>query len=413
MIKSGSAHNLILSKKVDSLLYKKFLDLKKLENEQKYCNIICEYNAIPYLYLCNEYSDVRTEDGAISIIFEFFASYADPANQLNQGNLTFSQIDEANSTMGLLELLAFCHFWNIYPNYITRQEISQTMRLIMKKGSPLKSGLNLDDFCDLLCYFSIILYDKIKINNRENIKKSHYINISNNVKTGIKIKLFLKYFKLDDKQYAMKEISRLKNVNEKLDANYLVACSDKKNKKNIIKNKPMKLGWSTKVEKEINQLTKQDYMIIHKNIRQNVKNDWRRFMDISLDIKKIYINNKYNYRYRIRVKNSYKKLIKITVNCDSKIFIIKYNKNKYIPYGIETPIYININYNKIRNDLYTYMNREDIVFINVMGNEKFSNHYLWTYNIPVYINIKPTQNSENIPFRIKDILPRSVKPDCL
>eukprot|EP01084_Bolivina_argentea_P232512 391875_1 len=132
-------------------------------NKSNLYALTCYYDAIPYLKDCRErYCCVRDEDGPLTVIFDCFAEAIEPVKQVNNNKLTFDQINEANETICLLELLMFCDLWNITNiAIISRFEISALLRITLKLYPELNKGvLNNDAFCDLLCFLAIVVYSR-------------------------------------------------------------------------------------------------------------------------------------------------------------------------------------------------------------------------------------------------------------
>ena len=123
-------------------------------------------------------------------------SPVEPVKQLNNNKLTFGQIDEANTTICLVELLMFCEFWGITRKaFISKPEIAALLRITLNNYPDLiQSVLHKEAFSDLLCYLAIVVYSRPPLQSKE---------IDTNQK---KIQSFIQKFKLHDLQFVKQRL---------------------------------------------------------------------------------------------------------------------------------------------------------------------------------------------------------------
>lgn len=173
------------------------------------CTIKCYFDAIPYLQLCRERQVcICNEDGPITLLFDFFAEVVDPNKQMNNNKLTFDEIDEANNTICLLEMLMFCDYWGIFEkSYVSRLEICSLLRYTLRFFPELNAGdMNIESFCDFLCYLAIVVYSRPPLQN----------SILFNTKSK-KIQAFINQFKLNDLNYVIQKLAIPKKVGLQFD----------------------------------------------------------------------------------------------------------------------------------------------------------------------------------------------------
>ena len=205
-----------------------FVEQNKLEAKKSndVLNISCEYDAVPYLQLCRERNKtIRCTKGPVALIFDFFAEAVEPVRQLNQAKLTFSDIDHANSTMCLIELLMFADLWGFLNGLVTRHEVASLMKYTMRRytDNPTEaSDMTINPFCDFLCYLAIIIYSRPPMN-----PQMKYLS-----KTQ-KINQFISTFKFNDIVFVRKQLKKAEKSKIMSQASWLLAEMKSHGKRNI------------------------------------------------------------------------------------------------------------------------------------------------------------------------------------
>ena len=377
----------LFKRQIHSTTYQQFLSQSKETKSSNLYSLRCYFDAIPYLQHCRERrSGVRNESGPLRVIFDCFSEAVEPGKQLYANKLTFEQIDEANSTICLLELLMFCDFWKISSDaFLSRFEISALLRITLKCHPNLSKGvLNDEAFCDLLCYIAIVVYSRPPLQSAQ---------IDTNTK---KIKAFIQKFRLNEldtvknrtaaiKAIGFKKFNKWKYINGAANAPALRGDVSSSSQKTIkLNTKRRSIGkiqigsmntllfenaleqkqyceyttkrssnvstssigvWGNEITKYLANASKSELLIGRRLLQQNVKCDWRKYKGIGVNMKCMYTcNDGRSYKYKMLILNCSSKQIRIDVECDSKIFNIRYNGG-YFSRGIQKTIFIESNRN--------------------------------------------------------------------
>ena len=466
MIRSKSTH--ILRRKSNaSRTYSSFLKSVNETNKNKCCSsveISTYYDAIPYLKYCREGSSIiRDTDGPLKLIFDLFAEAVEPVKQLNNNKLSFTQIQEANTTICLTELLMFCDFWTITKKaFISKAEISALLRIVLNNYPNLHQCLDENSFADLLCHLAVVVYSRPPLQSKE---------IDTNYK---KIQSFIQKFKLHDMQFVKQRLFIPKNYgfsvifNRKLllkkiaipkmtRRNTPKTCSSTVDKSSNIRKKGRVSGrnsitsiismnsildinekedyqhfdfgessqsvtirkrpetatglWNTETTKQLKSLNYNDFHLTRKLLRSHVTADWRKYHSAQFDMKCLRFSHyDLRYKYKLCILNRSTQHIRIEIGCDSRLFIIQYDGN-YISQGMQNIVYIQtIAKYKIMKEFKN--NAECKSFITCKGINR-KGKIMWKTQIPIYYKIvktSPNDERQQVLFRSFGYLPKCVTP---
>ena len=422
MLRSASSRS-VFKKHLHSPIFQNYLtethDLSIDHQPSTDYSLCCYYDAIPYLQFCRERRcGIRDTDGPLTIIFNTFAEAVEPMKQINNNKLTFEQINEANQTICLLELLMFCDYFGITSaSKLSRFEVSALLKVTLKMYPNLNKGvLNQEAFCDLLTYLAIFVFSRPPL---------QCPRIETNSK---KISAFLSKFRLNDMDYVNTKCaipkSQWKHINvvtQQLKKKSVSKIEIKSSHRiiqnphdsratlmNLSSTQSLNASDTTQSLKHLH-LKNHHFMKLRHLLRRNVSCDWRQYKGQQINMETLRFSelvNSTKYKFKISVLNCSSHQIRLDVQCESQILRVRFNGG-YFSRGMRKSVFLEtVDCKHIRK----LTDHEKCSIVTVCGVDR-KGKKMWECLVPIYYRLKQSYESNLQQFlQQRHVLPACVTP---
>ncbi len=379
----------------------------------------CYYDAIPYLQVCRERRrGIRDTDGPLTLIFNTFAEAVEPMRQINNNKLTFEQINEANQTICLLELLMFCDYFGITAaTKLSRFEVSALLKVTLKMYPDLNKGvLNPDAFCDLLTYLAIFVYSRPPL---------QCAKIETNSQ---KIEAFIARFRLHEMDYVVSKCSipksEWKHINVqtqqlnkrsvaklKLTSSHRVVQNPHDSRATLMSlesTQCLKTVDTTQSLKHLH-LRNHHFMKLRHLMRCNVVCDWRQYKGQQINMQTLRFSEAVDgakYKFKISVLNCSSRHVRLDVHCESQILNVRFNGG-YFSRGMRKAVLLEtVDCQHIRR----MPDHEKCCSITVCGIDR-KGQQMWRCQVPIYYRLQQSYGGNIQQFlQQRHVLPACVTP---
>lgn len=140
-------------------------------------------------FVHNEIQDKQI--GSLQLIFNFYSTMNAPERSMRKRFLTYSEIDLANTTLNLAEILCFAKDFGIIPKLLTTQGLNFAWQRQRQKTIPIllrKNRIDYDNFVEILARCSVLCYSDPTLTHVQRAKTmSEFLGLSDH--SAIKEKL--------------------------------------------------------------------------------------------------------------------------------------------------------------------------------------------------------------------------------
>ena len=387
--------------------------------------LFCYYDAIPYLQVCRERRcGIRDTDGPLTLIFNTFAEAVEPMRQINNNKLTFEQINEANQTICLLELLMFCDYFGITAaTKLSRFEVSALLKVTLKMYPDLNKGvLNQEAFCDLLTYLAIFVHSRPPL---------QCPRIETNSK---KITAFIARFRLHEMDYVVSKCSipksEWKHINVRtqhlskcsvsrqlsprkleLTSSHRVVQNPHDSRATLMSLESTQCLHSVDTTQTLKRLRLKNhhFMKLRQLLRCNVSCDWRQYKGQQLNMQTLRFSESVDgtkYKFKMSVLNCSSRHVRLDVHCESQILTVRFNGG-YFSRGMRKSVLLEtVDCERVR----TMSDHEKCCAVTVCGIDR-KGQQMWKCQVPIYYRLQQSYEGNLQQFlQQRHVLPHCVTP---